>query len=164
MNQDVLIVDDAHEIRVMFRALLSPVYTVREASDGQDALAAVTRQAPAVVLLDLSMPGMSGYETCRRMKRMPELQTTRIVVVSADPDAEHLQQALDAGADDFMIKPVERYELLSRVRLHMQLRSTIALAVDLQVLELSRNAIAQPSSQRATLRPARAREAGRLPY
>ncbi len=134
MSATVLIVDDAREIRVLFRTVLSPHYTTFEACSGANALEMARQYVPDVVLLDLEMDGLDGYETCRRLRLMPELQSTRVIVVSAHSNAEDLQGAFDAGADDFVVKPVNPYELLSRVQLHMRLHSTLQIAIDLQSL------------------------------
>jgi putative two-component system response regulator len=95
------------------------------------------------------MPGLDGYETCRRLKRMPELQSSRVIVVSAHSNADELQLAFDAGADDFVVKPVAMHELLSRVRLHMRLRRTLQLATELQSSELNSDQLALEALERS---------------
>ena len=96
MNPHVLIVDDADDIRRLYSAILEPFYTVHEAASGEMALQAVHQHMPDVVLLDLAMPGLDGYETCRRLKRMIDQKSLRIVVVSSHSNPEDLQMAFDA--------------------------------------------------------------------
>jgi putative two-component system response regulator len=131
MKPHVLIVDDAPEIRRLFHAILSPYYCVREAHDSLEALRQVSRGAPDVVLLDLNMPGIDGYEFCRRLKHDPRQRPIHVIVVSAHATAADLQLAFEAGADDFIVKPVYPEELLSRVQLHTRLKKTLQVARDL---------------------------------
>ncbi len=136
MNTQVLIIDDAADIRLLFRTILTPYYTTQDAACGAEGLDILRQDVPALILLDLAMPGLDGYETCRRLKRLPELRSTRVVVVSGHSDTEDLQKAFDAGADDFLVKPVNPHELLSRVRLHMRLHGTLRTASDLRPPDL----------------------------
>jgi CheY-like chemotaxis protein/class 3 adenylate cyclase len=112
----VLVVDDvARNIRLL-EALLRPEgYEVTAASSGTEALARVVDGSPDVVLLDIRMPDLDGYEVCRRIRADPEHEFLPIIMVTSAEDEERVR-ALDAGADDFVAKPLNPPELLARVR------------------------------------------------
>jgi cyclic di-GMP phosphodiesterase len=113
----VLIVDDEAAIRsTLARFLTAEGCDVTTEGDGNGALDAARLLHPDVVLLDVQMPGVDGFEVCRRMKADPELRLTPVVMVTGQADLEHRVRGLDAGADDFLAKPVARVELLARVR------------------------------------------------
>jgi DNA-binding response OmpR family regulator len=85
-------------------------------SDGPSALTAVAKQAPDVVLLDVGIPGLDGFEVCRRLRRETATRLTPIVFVTGQNAREPRIEGLAAGADDFLTKPVDTLELLTRVR------------------------------------------------
>jgi putative two-component system response regulator len=112
----VLVVDDDDSARHLLTCLLSRQgYTVESAPDGAAALAAVRERGPDVVLLDVIMPGLDGFEVCRRLKGDPATRLTPVVLVTGADDPAHRVEGLAAGADDFLAKPVESSELLARV-------------------------------------------------
>jgi class 3 adenylate cyclase/CheY-like chemotaxis protein len=112
----VLVVDDvARNIRLL-EALLTPEgYEVVAASSGADALARVADSAPDVILLDIRMPDLDGYEVCRRVRSDDRHAFLPIIMVTSAEGEERIK-ALDAGADDFVAKPLDQRELLARVR------------------------------------------------
>lgn len=112
----VLVVDDlAQNVRLMDAVLSPRGYTVVGASSGEEALALVGVHLPDVILLDVMMPGIDGYETCRRLRSDPATSYLPVVMVTASGEAQRLK-ALEAGADDFITKPLVQAELLARVQ------------------------------------------------
>ena len=120
----VLVVDDGAANRELIEACLADVECeVRLASDGLHALRMIEASPPDLVLLDVQMPGMDGYEVCRRIKAEPDLRLVPVVMITALDSTDDRVTALEAGADDFMSKPVERVELVARVRSALKLKS-----------------------------------------
>lgn len=117
----VLLVDDELENRVLIRYYLEPEYDVLEAADGPSALALLERVNVDLVLLDVMMPEMSGFDVCRRIKHEGEVYLPVVLLTALDEQGER-NRGLDAGADDFLSKPVDRNELLLRVRTFVRLR------------------------------------------
>src|SRR5262245_61460190 len=113
----ILIVDDAPYARDTLASLLTlPDYELAFAGNGQEAIAVAERLMPDLVLLDVMMPGMSGFDVCRAMRKHPQLADVPIILVTALDDRESRLEGLDAGADDFVTKPIDRAELRVRVR------------------------------------------------
>ena len=114
----ILIVDDEPFQRMLMRETLSnnPQYSFSEAEDGVQAVARAREEHPDLVLLDVMMPHMNGFQVCRAFRRDPQLRTTPIILVTALDKIEDRVNGLDAGADDFINKPFEEDVLQSRVR------------------------------------------------
>lgn len=129
MNQ-ILIIDDDPAIQILVRRTLhSQGYEVAVANNGEQGLAQARQLRPGLVLCDWNMPGMTGLEVCRQVKATPELSTTIFILLTARTSLEDRVQGLDAGADDFLSKPVEMAELKARVRAGLRLHQ---LSRDLQ--------------------------------
>jgi len=110
----ILVVDDEPQIRRVLRATLSSNgYDVVEAKNGEDAIAAVLQEHPALILLDVNMPGMSGFETCSKIRLSFDGPIIMVTVRNAEQDKI---RALDSGADDYVVKPFAIGELLARIR------------------------------------------------
>lgn len=113
MNSLLFIEDDAH-IRAALRLVLEDEgYEVREAVDGTSGLAAFVESPPDLVLLDLRLPDLSGFEVCRALRK---LSIVPIIMVTAQTDTHDLVAGLEAGADDYVTKPVVAKELAARIR------------------------------------------------
>jgi putative two-component system response regulator len=113
----VLVVDDDPQVRAFFRRLLNAAgYLVSEAADGAAALQAIGSLSPDVVLLDVNMPELDGFEVCRQVRQNVATRLTPVIVVTGLDAREQRIRGLDAGADDFLTKPVDQQELLTRVR------------------------------------------------
>ena len=111
----VLVVDDTPQnIRLLDDILSSHGYTVRSASSGPEALQSVAAEPSDLVLLDIQMPDMDGYEVCRRLRDVPATQFLPVVMVTSS-GSEVRADAIEAGADDFITKPLNQQELLARV-------------------------------------------------
>jgi class 3 adenylate cyclase len=110
------VVDDTPpNVRLLEAILSSHGYAVGSAGSGPEALEKVAAEPPDLILLDIQMPGMDGYEVCRRLRSAPSTQFLPIVMVTSS-DAEVRVDAIEAGADDFITKPLNQQELLARVR------------------------------------------------
>jgi class 3 adenylate cyclase/CheY-like chemotaxis protein len=113
----ILVVDDTpHNVKLLADLLSVKGYRVVTASSGAEALAAVEAERPTLVLLDVVMPGMSGYEVCRRIRENPAAGILPVIMVTALDPAQERIKGLEAGADDFLSKPINQPELLARVR------------------------------------------------
>ncbi|MFM7488701.1 MAG: response regulator [Actinomycetota bacterium] len=114
----LLFIEDDDQIRLALRlALEDEGYQVREAADGRTGLAAFHADEPDLVLLDLRLPDMSGFEVCRALRAM---SIVPIVMVTAQTDTNDMVAGLEAGADDYVTKPVVPKELAARIRAHLR--------------------------------------------
>lgn len=122
MSEIILIVDDTPaNIDVLRRMLEMEGYRISAAPSGIVALKIASRLKPALILLDVMMPGLSGYETCQRLRENPDTASTPIIFVTAKGDVEDVVCGFDAGANDYIAKPFRREEVLARVQTHLAL-------------------------------------------
>jgi DNA-binding response OmpR family regulator/anti-sigma regulatory factor (Ser/Thr protein kinase) len=118
----ILVVDDNARNVAILRKILGNAYRVTTACDGEEALRTALRYVPDLVLLDISMPGMDGYEVCRRIRATLALARTKIIMVSAKIMLPERLAGYEAGADDYIVKPFNDEELLAKVRVYMRLK------------------------------------------
>jgi signal transduction histidine kinase/AmiR/NasT family two-component response regulator len=120
----ILIVDDERHNRELLEVMLSPEgFRLLTAANGEEAIALVARQPPDLILLDIMMPGMNGYQVAETIKRNPATKQIPIIMVTALHDREAMMNGLAAGAEDFLTKPVHRAELCMRVRNLLRLKA-----------------------------------------
>jgi len=113
----ILVVDDTPKnVKLLADLLTVKGYSVVTAASGREALAKVEAERPDLVLLDVVMPEMSGYEVCRKIRENPATEILPVIMVTALDPSEERVKGLEAGADDFLTKPINRAELLARVR------------------------------------------------
>ncbi len=113
----VLIADDNPQGLELLDAILSATdYAVATAADGEEALRKVRDWKPDVLLLDVMMPRISGFEVCKQLKADPATSNVGVLMVTALDQPSDVDRAVDAGTDDFMTKPINPSELLGRVR------------------------------------------------
>jgi len=116
MSSMVLIVDDEYAGRETLQSILEGEgYQLEIAENGPQAIEKAKKLLPDVILLDVMMPGMTGFEVCQRIRNDPQIAEIPIIVLTALDDRESLLTALKAGADDFISKPYDRYELRARL-------------------------------------------------
>jgi DNA-binding response OmpR family regulator len=119
----VVIADDNPQICELLEAYLEPLdVSVELVPDGEAVLAAVERQPPDLILLDIMMPRRSGFEVCRLLKDDRRYQDIQIIMVTALHELGDLERARECGADDYLSKPVNKIELLNRVQNLLRLR------------------------------------------
>lgn len=123
-SPSILIVDDQPDLRLLIRLTFdSTGYRVLEAADGEAALAACAENTPDVVLLDVMMPGIDGYEVCRRLKTDVRSRGTFVVLMTAGHQETEKLRAAAAGADRYLAKPFSPAELLELVQRELDARA-----------------------------------------
>ncbi len=120
-GQLVLVVDDMPEnLAALHDALDESGYSVVVASNGATALEQAQALLPDIVLLDAVMPGMDGFEVCRRLKAQLQTRAIPVIFMTGPVESEHVTRAFQAGGSDYVTKPVRQNEMLARIRAHMQ--------------------------------------------
>src|SRR5262245_64025757 len=136
-GKTILVVDDTpHNVKMLVDLLSAKGYETIIAASGKEGLDQIESRRPDLVLLDVMMPGMDGYEVCRRIRANPEYGILPVIMVTAlDPARERIK-GLDAGADDFLTKPVNTAELVARVRSLLRLKD-LYTTVQTQAAEIA---------------------------
>jgi two-component system, sensor histidine kinase and response regulator len=129
MSQDaksdraILVVDDQPtNIRVLFDCLSQAGYATLAARNGKDAIASAKRAQPGLILLDVMMPGIDGFETCRRLKEDPETSEIPVIFMTALTEVSEKVKAFEAGAVDYVSKPFQHDEVVARIAAHLTLQ------------------------------------------
>lgn len=132
-NKNILIVDDQpNNLRVLFTYLQARSMKVLIADSGKRAIDQIERQPPDIILMDVMMPGMDGFETCRRIKRNKRLSDIPVIFMTALTDMKDKLTAFSAGGVDYVTKPFQQEEVLARITAHLTIR-------DLQQQLISKN-------------------------
>lgn len=119
----ILIVDDnPTNLSVLSLALKQAGYKIRVALDGESALAQLEEEQPDLILLDIQMPGIDGFETCIKLKANPLTYEIPVIFITASADVDSKVRGLSVGAVDYIIKPFQHEEVLARVKVHLTLR------------------------------------------
>ncbi len=124
-NPRILLVDDDKQLTFILRAHLNAIgYVVEEAHDAEAGLRLLPEFKPDLVVMDLTLPGMNGIEATQSLKNNPETADISVVMLTARNDSDHVVMALEAGAQEYVVKPFEVAELLARIRTVLRLRQT----------------------------------------
>ncbi len=120
MKKRLLVVDDEVDIGETVKIRLEVNgYSVNLAYDGLDGIDKAVKTRPDLILLDILMPQVDGFEVCRRLRKIPETQNIPIIMLTAIKSPESLQKAKEAGAQDYLVKPFESGELVEIVRFYL---------------------------------------------
>ena len=117
MSHRILVVDDEPNIVLSLEFLMRQAgYDVQTAADGEEALEAVREEPPSLILLDINMPKLNGYEVCEAIRANPEWNGTRIVMLTAKGRDIEREKGLAVGADDYVTKPFATQDVVAKVR------------------------------------------------
>jgi len=137
----ILIIDDTTDNRIIAgRMLQNQGFRIAEATCGAEALESIRAAVPDLILLDIMMPGMDGFETCRKLRQNPATASTPVIFMTALTRSESIEKAFESGGSDYITKPFIREELLARIQLHLQLQHAGRKVLDtMNELEKSRD-------------------------
>jgi len=122
LHEEIMVIeDDEGSLKLLSRVLTRAGYKVRPATDGELGLRSVQAKLPDLIMLDFRLPGMDGVEMCRRLKADPETKHIPVIFISALGEADFKVKALDAGAIDYVTKPIEPLEVLARINTHLNM-------------------------------------------
>lgn len=124
LKKNILVIDDEpHIVKLVHLCLGTKKYNVLSAYSGKDALQLIRTALPDLVVLDIMMPGINGYEVCQALKENPQTKQIPIIILSAKSQMDDKLHAIDVGADDYICKPFDPAELARRIRLNLTLAS-----------------------------------------
>ena len=127
ITSEILIVDDNLDVlRFLSTVLDTSGYNVRVVKNGEQALASIDISEPDLILLDVHMPEMSGFEVCRIIKKDPKYKNIPIILLTALSDSFNKILGFQAGAVDYMTKPLDVDEVKERIKIHLKLSSSVA--------------------------------------
>lgn len=133
LKEELLIVDDNPEnLKVLGDMLRNEGYSVRAAKNGSQALASIESSEPDLLLLDVHMPEMDGFELCRIIRAKPQFKSLPIIFISALDDSFNKVQGFEAGGNDYMTKPFDLEEVKVRVKTHLKLRKSLMECIRLK--------------------------------
>ena len=119
-KKKILVVDDSKTAMFMVTTILRKgSYQVITADDGQRAVEVAVSERPDLILMDVIMPRMTGFEACRELRQRDETKTTPIILVTTRGEAENIETGFDSGCTDYVTKPINGQELLAKVRDHI---------------------------------------------
>ena len=124
IRHKILIVDDEPKNIDILEFTLEDDFEIKSASTGETALEILPLFAPDIILLDIMMPGINGYEVCRKIKTNPQFKFTKIILVSGKSLAEERLKGYECGADDYITKPFDTDELMAKVKVYLKLKNT----------------------------------------
>jgi len=119
----ILAVDDSATNVAVMQEMLNEAYNLKTAASGEEALEIANDFRPDITLLDIMMPGIDGYEVCRRMRATPSLRQTKIIMVSAKALVSERLEGYAAGADDYITKPFAEDELQAKIKVYLRLKN-----------------------------------------
>jgi DNA-binding response OmpR family regulator len=153
----VLVVDDTEANVKLVRALLRGAgYEVVAAASGTEALSMATSENPDLILLDIMLPDLTGFEICQRLRAAPDTRQTPILFLTALHEMEDHMKAMDVGGDDVLTKPINKLELLTRVRSLLRVRR-LTTEVERQrrlIHDLLKRFVSEEAAQRFLADPA----------
>jgi DNA-binding response OmpR family regulator len=116
-RKKILLVDDAETILMMERMILNKAgYELITAKDGQEAVTKATTEHPDLILMDVVMPKMNGFEACKQLRGHDTTKTIPIIMVTTRGEAENVESGFESGCDDYITKPINGLEVLSKVK------------------------------------------------
>jgi len=120
MGKKILLVDDTETVLMAEKMMLAGKgFQILVAKNGAEALQVVAQNPPDIILLDIMMPELDGIETCRRLKKDPNTSSIPVVMVTTKGDAQKVEESFSVGCDDYLTKPINKAELLEKVRTHL---------------------------------------------
>ncbi len=133
LQNKILVVDDNPlNLKLLSTIMKNEGFDIIVAKDGVHGLMAAQEEKPALILLDIMMPGIDGFEVCQKLKANPETQDIPVIFLTAKTDSEGVVKGFEVGAADYVTRPFNRIELLARIKTHLALKKTRDKVLDLE--------------------------------